>query len=75
MRQTAADDERVRVQAIKRTVLSWNDTSSTLEWKSTGSYGGKAVFKQLKVVLWVPQAPAAVATAAVEIGMGGKLVV
>ena len=73
LRQADADAERVRVQAVKRTVLSWNDASRTLEWKSTGGYAGKAAFKQLKVVLWVPRAPAAVVTAAVEIGTGGKL--
>ena len=53
--------------------MRWDDSSRTLEWNATGGYKGDKVYKQLKAVLWVPQAQAAIASAPAEIGMGGKL--
>ena len=38
--------------AIRTTTFTWNDVTRTLNWKQTGGYSGKNVFRQIHAVLF-----------------------
>jgi alpha-glucosidase len=40
---------------VRRTVFKWDDDKRQLNWKQDGTYSGKDVFRQMRVVVFDPQ--------------------